>query len=247
MATEAAWNGEAEAANALVDGDRAPFVGRGTDEQSGALTKSTPWANALLRAAAVATCLGAVAFGASRIGLSRSTNTAAAEGTRSADPAGVVSFADHDEDEESSWLPGFGYVHTAFDKDEMKDDYEHGLSVEKGDLLMIAKFSNGEGQHHWYFGKKVYPKEGGKGFVPKWAVDVNSTVIKRAFKASESQEDHKGTIKEVHLGDAAWPQHNHKSGWTWTIAARSTGSHEVQSGWVPDWALHGDTHGAHEG
>jgi hypothetical protein len=220
--------------------DTAPFVGRGEE-----LVVQPRRAHALVYrtvALAALACVGAAAFGASHLlrdNRGANAKIQAAEG-------GIVSFSsdEHDDDDEApdSWLNGYAYVNTSYDR----DDYEHGMSVEKGDLLLIAeRASRG---HDWYFAHKVYSESGsgsmGRGFVPKWAVEIDSIKIRRAFSANES-DGHTGCVSKVDIGDAAFPRQNHTSGWTWIIAVRTGGGLDVEEGWVPDWALHGH-HGHHD-
>jgi hypothetical protein len=216
--------------------DVAPFLGSGGEE-----TVPPRRVHALSRTRALAAalaCVGVAALGASHllrepIRGSNANNQVAAEGSPLADPHGIVSLAsDEGEKNTDSWLPGYAYVNTTYDR----DDYEQGLSVGKGDVLLIAEKAS---EHHeWYFGHKVFPETGGRGYVPKWAVEINSIKIRRPFTANESSDGHTGCVEEVSLGDSAFPRHNHSSGWTWIVAVRSSGLLDVQEGWVPDWALH---------
>jgi hypothetical protein len=206
-----------------IVGDNAHLMG---GEQTAPSRAAKAWTQPLYRAVALAAtvaCLGAAACGASRLSGNRENIVA--------DPE-IVSFASSEDKDNSSggWIDGFGYVNVSYSR----HNYSSGLSVDEGDVLLVGK----KQEHHgWYFALKVHPDGDKRGFVPMWAVQTESSKITRAFTA-KSSDDHKGCIKKVNIGDAAFLKHepNHTSGWTWIVAVRSAPI-TVQKGWVPNWVV----------
>jgi len=223
--------------------------------------RPTGWAGHAAVASAVLLLLSGLALVVSRGGLPRSAEEAVVV---TAGARGVVSLAEEGGDFDcdagySNWEKGWsakkvqfccaeeqkacfsvdsGFVPAIVVQDFTKDEkHDHCLAVAAGDIVFTRDaHPSGDWAYvytRWFLGSP-------HGFVPRWALNENTTKVVRAFThKKDDSKDHKGWIS-VALNESVFVQDKRDSGWSWVAKIKTEGeAPEKVEGWVPDWALPG--------